>query len=309
MEIHIGQDAVLVTAASCEIGRHLVLRLAALGIRVFAGVRTQKHAEVLIEEAQLRNIAVGYVIPLILDVTVDSDIIISKKIVDKMMGESGSKLIGIVNNAGYAESGFLETSSMEATRRIFEVNVFAQIALTQAFLPLLRKAGGHESRSSRVIFVSSVAGVVTMPGLGAYCASRHALECLNDAFRMELKSWNIDVVCIEPGRIGTNYVDTLDVNIKFNELLTVSERKYHYHVEDEVIQRYAKFGSQITLENKKGRYGDVTLVSNKILQALYDSKPLHRYSCGIDAGFLVNIMNITPLEVFDLILGRVTLRK
>jgi short-subunit dehydrogenase len=247
------------------------------------------------------------VIPLILDVTVDSDIVISRKIVEKMLGESGAKLIGIVNSAGYAESGFLETSSLDSVKKVFDMNVFAQIAVTQAFLPLLRKTSHNSARSGRVIFVSSVAGVVTMPGLGAYCASRHALESINDALRMELKSWNIDVVCIESGRIGSNYVDTLDLNLKFNEMTSSSDKKYQ--VEEEVVQRYAKFGSQITLENKKGHYGDVSLVSNKIFKALYDSKPLNRYSCGIDAAFLLNILNITPFEMFDLILGRVTLRK
>jgi short-subunit dehydrogenase len=168
---------------------------------------------------------------------------------------------------------------------------------------MIRNLPNQSNRSSRIIFVSSGVGMITVPRIGAYCATKHALESMNDALRMELKSWNIDVICIEPGRIETNFANHLDMTSKSNEMKNSS-------VEESVLLRYAKFAAQINSEDRyqKKISSKVDLVSNKIFRALYDSRPLHRYTCGIDALFLINIVNIIPGELFDLILGRIMMR-
>jgi NAD(P)-dependent dehydrogenase (short-subunit alcohol dehydrogenase family) len=104
----------------------------------------------------------------------------------------------LVNNAGWVMPGPLELLSMAQLRDQFEVNVFGQLALTQALLPWLRRAD-----VARVIMVSSIAGQVAFPMMGAYCASKHALEALSGSLRMELTPWRIPVVVVAPGSVQT----------------------------------------------------------------------------------------------------------
>jgi NAD(P)-dependent dehydrogenase (short-subunit alcohol dehydrogenase family) len=111
-------------------------------------------------------------------------------------------LAALVNNAGVAIAGPLEFLPLDAIRDQLEINVVGQIAVTQAFLPLLRAARG------RVLFVSSIAGRSAMPFVGAYSASKFALEAVADALRVELDPWRIPVVLIEPGVIETPIWET-----------------------------------------------------------------------------------------------------
>jgi NAD(P)-dependent dehydrogenase (short-subunit alcohol dehydrogenase family) len=180
---------VVITGASTGIGEACALHLDRLGFLVFAGVRKEADGERLRAEASER------LTPIILDVTDGQQIAAAAETVKAVVGDAG--LAGLVNNAGIALAGPLEFLLLDELRRQLEVNVVAQIAVTQAFLPLLRLGRG------RVINMGSVGGRSTLPFLGPYQASKHALEALTDVLRMELVPWGIEVSIIEPGNVAT----------------------------------------------------------------------------------------------------------
>jgi NAD(P)-dependent dehydrogenase (short-subunit alcohol dehydrogenase family) len=168
--------AALVTGASSGIGRACAVRLAGAGWRVFAGVRRAGDAPAGTEE-------------ILLDVT-NADHV-------RAAAERIGELHGLVNNAGIALAIPLEFIPLEELRRQFEVNVFGQVAVTQAFLPQLRRTRG------RIVFVGSIAGRSALPFLGPYAASKHALEAVTDTLRLELRPFGVDVSIVQPGSIKT----------------------------------------------------------------------------------------------------------
>jgi short-subunit dehydrogenase len=128
----------------------------------------------------------------------------------------------VVNNAGIIVSGPVEGLSIDDLSRQLDVNVIAQIAVTQAVLPKIRDAGG------RVVFISSIGGLFTTPGSGAYNASKYAIESLADALRMELRPWRIPVSLIEPGPIRTDmWGDVLNEHDRMTENLTNEHRQLY----------------------------------------------------------------------------------
>src|SRR3972149_6942761 len=183
------RGAVVVTGASTGIGRACVQRLDTMGFRVFGGVRREVDGESLKSETSDR------VTPILIDVTDSVSIASAAEVVAAAVGEAG--LAGLVNNAGIPVPGPLEFLPLEDIRRQLEVNVIDQIAVTQAFLPLLRKGRG------RIVNVGSIAGKFATPFLGPYTASKHAMEGLSDALRQELRPWGIHVALVEPGSIAT----------------------------------------------------------------------------------------------------------
>jgi len=181
--------AVVITGASTGIGAACARFLADHGFQVFAGVRDRQAGEVLADGRTAR------LIPIQLDVTEEDSIRDAVDLVTQHLGETG--LAGLINNAGIAVGSPLEVIPIDRLRRQFEVNVFGQIAVTQAFLPLLRKGHG------RIINMGSIAGRATIPLMGPYSASKFALEALTDALRLELQPWGMQVSVIEPGAIAT----------------------------------------------------------------------------------------------------------
>jgi NAD(P)-dependent dehydrogenase (short-subunit alcohol dehydrogenase family) len=153
---------VLVTGAGRGIGRATALRLAAAGWDVHAGVRDERDGAALVEKSP------GRVRVVRLDITSSEDI-------DALNERLPAPLDGVVNNAGIATIGPIEGLALDDIRREFEVNLIGQVAVTQAVLPRLRASRG------RVVFVSSLSGRVAAPMIGAYCASKFALEGLADA--------------------------------------------------------------------------------------------------------------------------------
>jgi NAD(P)-dependent dehydrogenase (short-subunit alcohol dehydrogenase family) len=176
----------LITGASTGIGRATALRLATTGWTVLAGVRDSDAAESLERAAPG-----GRVRALTLDVTDPTQIAAAVE----QLPEGG--LDGLVNNAGIGIGGPLELISDEDLRRQFDVNVFAQIAVTRAMLPALRRARG------RIVFISSIGGRVAIAYNGPYAASKHAIEAFGDALRGELHSSGIQVALVEPGSVAT----------------------------------------------------------------------------------------------------------
>jgi NAD(P)-dependent dehydrogenase (short-subunit alcohol dehydrogenase family) len=175
---------VLLTGASRGIGYSTATYLAAKGWDVFAGVRNKEDAAKLKAESQ-------HITPIILDIT-NADHLAA---LDDLLPE---RLAAVVNNAAMVVRGPMEAIPPTELRRQLEVNVVGQLAVTQVALPRLRRSHG------RVVFISSLNGRVSFPLLGAYCASKFALEAAADALRMELKSWDIPVVIIEPAQTKTD---------------------------------------------------------------------------------------------------------
>ncbi|MFL5735687.1 MAG: SDR family oxidoreductase [Chloroflexia bacterium] len=182
-------EAVVVTGASTGIGRACALRLDWLGFRVFGGVRKAEDGEALKEHASRRFTYVT------MDVTDEWSIGQAARTVEAAVGQRG--LRGLVNNAGIVVASPLEFVPIAELRKQFEVNVVGQIAVTQAFLPMLRTGRG------RVVNIGSISGRLPFPLLGPYCASKFALEALTSTLRMELRPWGIPVSIIEPGGIAT----------------------------------------------------------------------------------------------------------
>ncbi|MGA8048058.1 MAG: SDR family NAD(P)-dependent oxidoreductase [Dermatophilaceae bacterium] len=170
----------LVTGAGRGIGEAIALRLVHSGWTVFAGVRDAASGERL--AAQDSRIA-----PVLLDITDQAHV----AALDDRLPD---RLDALVNNAGMGVLGPVEVVSIPDLRRQFEVNVFAQVAVTQAVLPRIRAARG------RIVFISSTGGRAPVLMEGAYCASKSALEALADVLRVELRPWHIDVSVVGPGR-------------------------------------------------------------------------------------------------------------
>jgi NAD(P)-dependent dehydrogenase (short-subunit alcohol dehydrogenase family) len=181
--------SVLITGASTGIGRASALRMDAEGWRVFAGVRREEDGDGLCAASSER------LTPLMLDITDAEQISRAAAKVSETVGETG--LDGLVNNAGIGVFGPLETLPIEDFRRQINVNLTAQLAVTQAMLPLIRRAQG------RIVFVSSVGGRIALPFGGAYHASKYGIEAVADSLRQELRPWDIEVAAIEPGSIDT----------------------------------------------------------------------------------------------------------
>ena len=185
--------SILVTGASTGIGRASVLALLAAGFRVFAAVRSERAAAALRQDAPSGT--AGRLETLELDVTSADQIRAAVARVEIAVGDEG--LWGLFNNAGITVNGPLECVPIEGLRRQIEVNVIGQVAVTQAFLPLLRKARG------RIVSTGSIAGFFAAPALGPYSMSKHALEAFSDALRREVRPWGIEVSLLEPGAIAT----------------------------------------------------------------------------------------------------------
>lgn len=178
---------VLITGASSGIGAATARRLAGSGFRVYATARKLAAVEDL-KRAGCETLA--------LDVTDEASMQAAMAAIEARDGGIGA----LVNNAGYSQSGALETLPIDAVRRQFETNVFGLLRLTQLVLPGMRRA-----RRGRIVNLSSMGGKLTFPGGGAYHASKHAVEALSDALRFEVAGFGIDVVVIEPGLIRSGF--------------------------------------------------------------------------------------------------------
>src|SRR6478752_6386280 len=183
--------SVLVTGAGRGIGKSIAEHLATHGWDVIAGIRNERDA------AALTALNPQRISSVILDVT-DAGHIAA---LDESLPQ---RLDAIVNNAGVVMSGPMETVTPDEWRKQLEINVIGQLAVTQAVLPRLRRSRG------RIVFISSVNGRLSMPLVGAYSASKFALEAAADALRMELSPWKIRVAIVEPAQTDTDMWRTAD---------------------------------------------------------------------------------------------------
>lgn len=195
---------VLVTGATAGIGRETALHLARLGHRVFA---TGRKAEVLAELASEAGEQKLSLETLPLDV-LDGDSIAAahQTVADRTDGYGVDML---VNNAGFGYVAPVELISGEDMRVQFATNVFGLVEVTQAFLPQMRARG-----AGKVVNVSSMVGRIVFPMQGIYCATKHAVEALTDALRMEVRSFGIHVSLVEPGMIRSNFEATVTSTVE-----------------------------------------------------------------------------------------------
>ena len=199
------KTAVLITGCSSGIGEAAALRLVRCGFLVFATVRRQQDAEAL----RLKAGKSSLLHPLLLDVTREEQVRAAVTAVQQRLAQEDRKLLGLVNNAGGAEQSPLELLPLDTLRAQLQLNFFGAVSVTRAFLPLLR-AASSPTHSSRLLFVSSIAGRFTIPGLSSYSTSKYALEAAVDALRMELRHFNVDVSAIEPGQTATRFNERVD---------------------------------------------------------------------------------------------------
>ena len=193
---------IAITGVSTGIGYATAEALLGRGYRVFGSVRKQV-------DADRRQAAWGeHFTPLLFDVTNEGAILLAAEQVTNAIGHEG--LSGLVNNAGIAVPGPILDLPVDEYRRQFEVNLFGQIAVTRAFLPLLGARKSYPYPPGRIINMSSVSGKIAYPFLSAYAASKYALEAFSDSLRRELTLYGIDVIVIEPGAISTPIWDKAD---------------------------------------------------------------------------------------------------
>jgi len=226
--------AVLITGCSSGIGRATAERLAQGDWPVYATARRLDSIADL-EEKGCRLLA--------LDVCDEQSMAAAVTAVEAEHGAVGV----LVNNAGYSQSGAVESVPMDQVRRQFETNVFGLLRLTQLVLPGMRR-----QRWGRVVNLSSMGGRLTFPGGGIYHASKHAVEALGDALRFEVRGFGIDVVTIEPGLIRTEFGETA-------------------------------VGSLAAPQSNGGPYGEFNAAVGKATAEAYDSGPLSKLGAGPDA--------------------------
>ncbi len=249
---------ILITGVSSGFGQAAAADLLARGYRVYGSVRKAGDADKASKILNSKSFT-----PLLFDVTDQAAV---DKAASELAGElDGGGLAGLVNNAGVAPVGPLEHTPIAELRQVFEVNVFGVMAVTQAFLPLLKRGpGGQGSPAGRIINISSTSGIITFPMLGAYSASKYALESLNDGLRRELQRYGIKVIAIEPGSIRTPIWDKTGAQGGENRYVGTAYEKLMGQMPDFFESR---------LQSAK----PVSVVTNAIAEALEAGSPRTRY--------------------------------
>jgi NAD(P)-dependent dehydrogenase (short-subunit alcohol dehydrogenase family) len=270
--------SVIVTGASRGIGKSIVQHLAGRGWDVIAGVRTDA------DGAAVTALDARRISSVILDVT-DAGHIAA---LDESLPQ---RLDAVVNNAGVVVSGPMEVVTPDDWRKQLEINVIGQLAVTQAVLPRLRDSRG------RVVFISSVNGRLSMSMVGAYCASKFALEAAADALRMELRPWGIGVAIVEPAQTDTDMWRTADDMVEQTESALTAEQRDLY------AKHIAGFKKTIPVSQKMAV--PAAKVSAVVEQALTARRPRARYVVGAGNKLQVALMTNLPTAVRDVVLRRV----
>jgi NAD(P)-dependent dehydrogenase (short-subunit alcohol dehydrogenase family) len=270
--------SVLITGASRGIGRASAIKLAAAGWTVYAGVRSEADGKRLAADAG------PSLVPLVLDVT-DAGHLAA------LPGHLDGHLDAVVNNAGFALDGPVETIGLDDLRRQYDVNVVGQVGVTQAVLPLLRASRG------RIVFVSSLSGRLSTPLTGAYNSSKFAIEALGDALRVELRRWKLPVVLVEPGPVAT---DMWSGALDQHEATLAALSPAHRELYGETFEKARK-----TLAFMQKQAVPVDKVATVIEKALTARHPKARYQVDVGSKVQLVATGLTPTRVLDAVFGRV----
>jgi len=267
--------SVVVTGASTGIGASCARYLDEKGFRVFASVRKQADADRITALGRPR------LTPLFLEVTDAESIARAAQSVDAAL--HGGGLSGLVNNAGASVDVPLECVDIGALRHVIEVNAIAPVVVTQAFLPMLRRAHG------RVVNVSSVQGLVATPISGPYCMAKFALEAFTDCLRQELADWGMHVIAVEPGSIDTAMWD----KVRHADWSAEASRQ-QLDLYGKAYQAMHKF-----YDKTAANAIPCDAVSQAIFKALTAKRPRPRYLVGTDARVFALLAQICPTRVVD----------
>jgi NAD(P)-dependent dehydrogenase (short-subunit alcohol dehydrogenase family) len=272
--------SVLVTGAGRGIGLAITEHMSRRGWDVYATARSDSAL------SSLDHIPNVHAIPL--DIT-------DRSAIAALPDRLPASLNGVVNNAGIIVNGPVEGLSLDDLTQQLDVNVISQIAVTQAVLPKIRDARG------RVVFMSSVSGLITTPGTGAYNASKYAIEALADALRMELRPWRIPVSLIEPGPIRTDmWGDVLnDYDMMTKQLSEQHRELYASHLA----------GSRKLLGRMQKLAADPKRVTKAVDHALTSRRPKRRYLLDIASRAQKAIVAVTPTAINDAVLAAATTSK
>jgi len=265
----------IVTGASTGIGRATALLLARDGWRVFATVRSAD------AEAALRGEASG--LPLdVLRLDVADPTAVRDAVADVL--RRAGRIDALVNNAGYALVGAMEDLGIDRLRRQFEVNVFGAMEMARQVLP-----GMRARRSGRIVNVSSLAGRVSVPLMGGYCASKFALEALSDALRVEARPFGIRVSIVEPGPVVTEF------------------QRNALGASREVLRSpsaYARVYASYETEFETDHGASPERVARTIRKALVARWPRSRYRPRLREGLLAGFLQVVPRGAMDWALVR-----
>ena len=270
------RGTVVVTGTSTGIGRACAQHIADEGYVVFAGVRNQVDGDALKRTSQS-------VIPVLIDITDEGMIASAAATVAKSVGDRG--LAGLVNNAGIVKPGPLEFQPMADFRAQLDTNLFGQVAVTQAFLPLLRKGNG------RLVNIGSIGGRLVLPLHGAYSASKFALEAVTDAFRLELREWDIHVSLVDPG--GSKSA------IFGKTLAAIDEMEEGLHDRGIVLYDGDIAAVRALVEKTADDAAPADDVAKAVVNALTARKPKTRYLAGKGARAVAVLAKTLPDRLKD----------
>jgi NADP-dependent 3-hydroxy acid dehydrogenase YdfG len=266
--------AVLITGCSTGIGRATAEHLAKRGLTVYATARRLESIADL-QAAGCKTLA--------LDVTDEDSMRAAVTAVEEAEGAVGA----LVNNAGYSQSGAVETVAPEDVRRQFETNVFGLLRMCQLVLPGMRRQGG-----GRIVNVSSMGGKLTFPGGGIYHATKHAVEAISDAMRFEVKGFGVDVSIIEPGLIKTQFAETAVGSVSHEE------------------GPYAEFNTTVSAATAgayEGAFGKLgggpDAVAKAIEKAITARRPRSRYPVTLSARVFMTQRALLPDRAWDRVVG------
>lgn len=269
-------EAVFITGASTGIGRTCALYLDALGYTVFAGVRKEADAQSLTNERPSLR-------PVLVDV-VKRDQVLA---VLRTVKAAELPLRAVVNNASIGPGGPLELIPIDRVRDIIEVNLVGSIYVSQVFTPLLRETKG------RLVFVGSTAGVAAPPLLAPYAASKHGIEAIADALRLELMPWKIGVSLVQPGAIKTPIWDKgHEAVAQLRQSDPLVDTLYHDAVDllNDTASRAQRFGIP------------PLRVAKAVAHAVTARRPKTRYAVGLDAKMLTTLRHFMPDRLWDFLL-------
>lgn len=269
-------NSILVTGASSGIGEATAIHLAHQGFRVFASARRASKLK------EISGLGGGRITPVEMDVTDQKSI---NAALEKIAGE-GVTLYGLVNNAGVSAMGPFEKLPLTEWRGVFETNIFGLVAVTQAVLPQMRKAG-----RGRIVNIGSLTGRIASPFQSAYAATKHAVEGLSDSLRREMAPHGIKVSVVRPGAINTPFG----------------------HHEQEMLAQYeddAVYGEQVKVfkawfEKQHPTAPPPIVVAEAVHEALTAERPQSRYTAPKDMTYAIALRNFLPSAVTDRILERV----
>ncbi|WP_394937854.1 SDR family oxidoreductase [Psychromicrobium sp. YIM B11713] len=274
-------EVIVISGASTGLGAATARLLAEQGFHVLAGVRREQDAE------RLRRPGLE---PILLDVTEPSQI---AQLVERM-NTLGKPLRAVINNAGFAANAPVETMPLETWRKVFDVNVFGLIALTQALLPSLHRSKG------RVVNISSVGGRVALPAFGAYSGSKFAVEGISDALRQELAPHGVQVVVVEPGGMRTDMaVRGEEMAHSLLERMTPEQRSRY----NDTMQTFLSYTASMEQAGVSSEQAAKT-----VLRAVTAERSRPRYTIGRDAAVMSRLIRFLPDRLLDRMIAS-TLRR